>query len=168
MTHLDPGDYTIEVHDLASIHNFHLSGPGVNMATDIDSVGTVTWNVTFTDGRYHFQCDPHPTQLHGDFTVGTVATTPTLAGSVGPGKTISLKTSSGAKAKSLPAGTYKLTAADRSKKLNFHFFGSGVNKKTAIKFVGKKTWTVTLKAGKTYRYQSDRLASRLRGTVKAT
>jgi hypothetical protein len=44
----------------------------------------------------------------------------------------------------------------------------GVNKKTAINFGGKKTWTVTLKAGKTYRYQSDRLASRLRGTVKAT
>jgi hypothetical protein len=43
-----------------------------------------------------------------------------------------------------------------------------VNKKTSLKFVGKKTWTVTLKAGKTYRYQSDRLAKRLRGTVKAT
>jgi hypothetical protein len=110
----------------------------------------------------------HRTQLFGSFTVGTIATTPKLVGSVGPGKAISLKTSSGASAKSVPAGTYKLAVSDRSKKLNFHLFGAGVNKKTGAKFMGKVTWTVNLQAGKSYRYQSDRLSSRLRGTVKAT
>src|SRR5581483_5077723 len=63
--HLDPGTYTIQVDDKADIHNFHLTGPGVNEATDIEQVGTVTWTVTLADGTYRFQCDAHPTQMFG-------------------------------------------------------------------------------------------------------
>jgi len=53
--HLDPGTYTIQVQDLSPEHNFHLTGPGVDQATDVETTGTVAWTVTFTDGSYHFQ-----------------------------------------------------------------------------------------------------------------
>src|SRR5690348_14926609 len=76
VTHLDPGTYTIQVHDLSTIHNFHLKGPGVDEATDPETTSDPTWTVTFTDGKYTFQCDPHSTVMHGSFTVGTVATPP--------------------------------------------------------------------------------------------
>jgi len=67
--HLDPGTYTFKIEDQGTIHNFHLTGPGVNQATGIDETGTFTWTVTLTDGTYHYQCDPHKTIMKGDFTV---------------------------------------------------------------------------------------------------
>ncbi|HEX6490113.1 MAG TPA: hypothetical protein VF002_01920, partial [Gaiellaceae bacterium] len=71
VTHLDPGSYTIDVHDYATIHNFHLSGPGVDQASDIEGTTTTTvWVVTFQNGTYHYQCDAHPTTMFGSFTVG--------------------------------------------------------------------------------------------------
>lgn len=75
VTHLDPGTYTILVRDFATIHDFHLSGPGVDEATDVEGTGEATWTVTFKDGKYHYNCDPHFSTLKGDFTVGTVPTT---------------------------------------------------------------------------------------------
>jgi hypothetical protein len=77
VTHLDPGAYTINVNDQAAEHNFHLSGPGVNESTTVDGTGATTWNVTVTDGTYSYQCDAHPTLMHGSFTVGNVTTTTT-------------------------------------------------------------------------------------------
>jgi plastocyanin len=78
VTSLQPGDYTIDVSDTATVHNFHLSGPGVDQATSVPGTGSTTWDVTLTTGSYHFQCDAHPTMLHGDFTVpaagGTTST----------------------------------------------------------------------------------------------
>ena len=76
-----------------------------------------------------------------------------LKGSVGPGHKISLK-KGGATVKSLKAGKYSVKVSDRSKKLNFHLKGPGVNKKTGVKFKGKKTFKVKLSAGK-YVYKSD-------------
>ena len=78
---LDPGTYTIQVNDQSGIHNFHLTGPGVNEATDIEGTGSATWTVTFADGTYTYVCDAHPTQMRGTFTVGsapapTTTTTP--------------------------------------------------------------------------------------------
>ena len=61
VTQLDPGDYTIQVSDKADLHNFHLSGPGVNDATDVPGTGDATWNVTFVDGTYSYVCDASPT-----------------------------------------------------------------------------------------------------------
>src|SRR5690348_1531627 len=79
VTHLDPGTYTINVDDKADIHNFDLFGPGVKESTGIDTVGTTTWTVTFTDGTYNYNCDAHPGSMNGKFTVGTVQTTTTTA-----------------------------------------------------------------------------------------
>lgn len=83
VTTLAPGTYTVSVSDESTLHNFHLSGPGVNEATEIDTTSSPTWTVTFSAGSYHFQCDAHPTMLHGDFTVGsgsgTTTTPPTTS-----------------------------------------------------------------------------------------
>ena len=39
MKHLDPGTYTLVIHDHSTFHNFDLSGPGAAAATDVDFVG---------------------------------------------------------------------------------------------------------------------------------
>lgn len=70
ITSLAPGRYTIQVKDLSPIHNFHLTGPGVDMRTPVDARGTYVWTVTLAEGSYRFQCDPHPT-MEGEFTVAT-------------------------------------------------------------------------------------------------
>lgn len=54
------GSYTLVVNDLARIHNFHLSGPGVDVGTDVPGTGEQTFEVTFEAGRYDYVCDPHP------------------------------------------------------------------------------------------------------------
>jgi hypothetical protein len=157
VTQLDPGSYTIDVTDNGTIHNFHLFGPGVDQKTDIEGTGKFTWNVTFTKGTYTYQCDVHSNVMHHTFIVGTPPPPPpkptVLKGSVGPGHTISLKKGGGA-VKSLKAGKYKVKVSDKSSKLNFHLKGPGVNKKTGVKFKGKKTWKLTFAAGK-YVYKSD-------------
>lgn len=87
VTSLAPGTYTIDVSDQATVHNFHLSGPGVDQATSITGTGSATWTVTLSGGSYHYQCDMHPTMLHGDFTVGqavTTTTTPTTTSTPPP------------------------------------------------------------------------------------
>jgi hypothetical protein len=163
-----PGTYTIQVQDLSAEHNFHLFGPGVDMATDVASVEDKTWTVTFTDGTYRFHCDAHPTQMKGTLQVGVAPPpAPKLSGKVGPGKTISLKTAAGAAVKKLSAGTYKLTVKDATKADNFHLIGPGANKKTGIKFRGTITWTVALRAGKTYTVRSD-ATKKLRKTFKVS
>lgn len=157
VTHLDPGTYTINVNDESTVHNFHLSGPGVDQATQIETTSTAQWTVTFTDGTYTFKCDAHPTQMVGTFTVGTPPPPPppptVLKGSVGPGPKISLK-KAGVTVKSLKAGKFTVKVRDRSPKLNFHLKGPGVSRKTGIPFVGRKTWKLKFRAGK-YVYKSD-------------
>jgi plastocyanin len=69
VTTLAPGTYTITVDDQADIHNFHLTGPGVDKSTDVGGTGKVTWTVDLKAGQYHYQCDPHASQMNGDFTV---------------------------------------------------------------------------------------------------
>ena len=60
VTTLPAGEYQVEVSDLASIHNFHLTGPGVDETTTVPETGEVTWAVTLEPGSYTFICDPHP------------------------------------------------------------------------------------------------------------
>ena len=108
-------------------------------------------------------CDVHPSQIHKSFTSGVVPVTPKLNGTVGPGRTISLKTSAGAKVKVVTAGAYKVTVKDRTKKDNFHLFGQSVNRKTGVRFRGTVSWNVTLVVGKTYHYRSD-AHKKLRGS----
>ena len=65
------GTYTVVVNDLGTNHNFHLQGPGVDQATSIDATEQVSWTVNLADAsKYAFQCDRHPGQLNGSFTVG--------------------------------------------------------------------------------------------------
>src|SRR4051794_11024281 len=61
VAHLDPGTYTIHVADLSGLHDFHLTGPGVDKATDVTGTGTEDWEVTLVDGTYRYVCDPHAT-----------------------------------------------------------------------------------------------------------
>jgi plastocyanin len=69
VTTLKPGAYAIEVTDKASIHNFHLTGPGVNKKTSVGATGKQTFNITLRKGTYRFVCDPHSSSLRGSFTV---------------------------------------------------------------------------------------------------
>lgn len=69
VTKLKPGKYTIVVNDRSNIHDFHLSGPGVNKATSIPGKGTKTWKVTLKRGTYKYVCDPHTIAMHGSFKV---------------------------------------------------------------------------------------------------
>jgi hypothetical protein len=170
--HLDPGEYTIVVSDLAAEHNFHLSGPGVNQLTAVEEIGPKTWNVTFRDGIYTYQCDPHSSTMRGRFAVGS-ATLPTpapaptrLSGRVGPGAKITLTNAAGKRATQVKAGRYRITVRDISRAENFHLTGPGLNRKTGVRFRGTTTWTVSLKAGR-YVYRSDR-SKRLRGVVTVT
>jgi plastocyanin len=63
------GTYAITIHDLASIHDFHLTGPGVDKKTSVTGTGTTKWTVKLKKGTYHFVCDPHRTIMHGVLTV---------------------------------------------------------------------------------------------------
>ncbi len=148
VTHLDPGTYDIQVHDLSEMHNFHLHGPGLQQATAVGNVEEVVWTVTLADGKYGFDCTAHPSVMNGWFTVGEVAPTK-LAAAVGPKRSISLKP------KISEVGPATITVNDRSRVDNFHLTGPGVNKKTGIAAKTTTTWKVTLKAGKKYTYRSD-------------
>ena len=92
--------------------------------------------------------------------VPALAATSPLKGVVGPGFTIKLT------AKPKRAGTYKLTVQDKSADHNFHLTGGGVNVKTGVGATGTKTFTVKLKAGKTYRFVCDPHAGQMFGSFK--
>jgi plastocyanin len=174
---IPPGQYEIEVNDHSSMHNFHLNGPGVDMLTSESFVGRVTWTVTFLNGRYTFQCDPHPTQMRGSFTVGTAPPPPPpppppprvqrLTATVGPGFRISLRTANGRRVSRLRRGRYRITVRDRSRIHNFHLRGPRVNKRTTVRFRGTRTWTLTLRRGR-YRFVCDPHAARMRGSFRVT
>jgi plastocyanin len=59
------GTYAITIHDRSSIHNFHLTGPGINKKTSVPALATTKWTVKLKKGTYHFVCDPHKTIMHG-------------------------------------------------------------------------------------------------------
>lgn len=70
VVHLLPGTYDVQVHDFSTAHNFHLSGPGVNLWTPIEEIVHPVWNLTFAAGTYRFVSDPQAASLRGSFTVG--------------------------------------------------------------------------------------------------
>lgn len=65
---LPAGSYRITVKDPSDIHNFHLTGAGVDEQTTVPEVTETTWDVTLVAGGYTFICDPHP-RMVGTFTV---------------------------------------------------------------------------------------------------
>lgn len=85
------------------------------------------------------------------------STSSRLVGEVGPGFSIEVK-QGGKDVKTLKAGTYTIKVEDRSSIHDFHLFGPGVNKKTAVAFKGDTSWTVKLRHGR-YTYQCDPHAS---------
>ncbi len=91
-----------------------------------------------------------------------------LFGTVGPGFTITLKTSSGKTVKSVTAGTYTFVIADKAIIHNFHLSGTGVNKKTGVAFKGTSTWKLKLSKGKTYKFRCDVHPATMKGSFKAT
>jgi plastocyanin len=73
---LQAGPVEIEVKDLSEEHNFHLSGPGVDLTTGVETTGDTTFRTTLADGAYRFVCDVHPSRMVGTFTVGAGAPPP--------------------------------------------------------------------------------------------
>ena len=63
------GQFRITINDRSGIHNFHLTGPGVNKKTSVSGTGTTTWNLTLRAGTYRFVCDPHRTSMKGTLRV---------------------------------------------------------------------------------------------------
>jgi plastocyanin len=67
---LKSGRYTISVSDKSPIHNFHLSGPGVDKEiTSVPFTGTKKITVRLKKGTYKYVCDPHASTMHGAFAV---------------------------------------------------------------------------------------------------
>ena len=59
------GTYVITIRDRSTIHNFHLTGPGINKKTSVSAVATTKWTVKLKKGTYKFVCDPHAAIMHG-------------------------------------------------------------------------------------------------------
>jgi hypothetical protein len=66
---LAPAKYAFVIQDKSSIHNFHLSGPGVNRKTSVGGKGTAHWTITLRAGTYKYVCDPHASSMRGKFIV---------------------------------------------------------------------------------------------------
>jgi len=160
VTHLDPGTYTIDVNDQADIHNFDLFGPGVKESTGVDTIGTTTWTVTFTDGTYNYVCDAHPASMSGKFTVGTVQTTTTT--STPPPAAVKVK----ARAK-VTLRTVAVTAtATKVASLDFGLWKG--TKRVAHATAKAKVKTVKLKAPSAGRYVAKVTAKAAGKTAKAS
>jgi plastocyanin len=70
VTRLKATTYAFKVTDKSSIHDFHLSGPGVNkVITGIGFKGTKTVTIKLRKGTYRYRCDPHSSEMHGSFRV---------------------------------------------------------------------------------------------------
>jgi len=174
VTQVDPGTYEITVSDQDIEHNFHLSGPGVNESTKVETEGTVTWTVTLQNGRYKLLCDVHPTSMRQDFVAGTppsspppVAAVKKLTLTVGPAASIVLSNPAGKRVTAVKAGDYSIAVRDRSKVHNAHLVGKGVNRKSGLAATGTLTWKVKLSAGP-LRFFSDRSPKTVKGQVKVT
>jgi len=137
-------------------------GDAISKKAGLGGAFQLVWTVTFTDGKYTYICDAHPTTMHGSFTVGAFREPVKLSATVGPLRAISLRP------KPVTTGSVVLTVNDRSRTDNFHLTGTGVNKRTGIVFRGRVVWKLTLKPG-IYTYRSD-AHKKLRGslTVLAT
>lgn len=160
VTRVDAGAFMLTVEDKSDDHNFHLRGPGVDVATEIETQGTKTFALDLVNGKYTFVCDPHPSQMSGSFTVGEVVTPPPA---VKPpvrlnltvtSRAVSLTTPAGKPVKTLATGQAVITVRDRSAVRGVRIAGAGVGRSTTVKFVGTVTWKVKLSAG-TLVYGSD-------------
>jgi plastocyanin len=64
------GTYDLTIQDKSAIHNFHLTGPGINKAlTGVGFTGKKTVTVKLKVGKYIYRCDPHSFDMKGSFKV---------------------------------------------------------------------------------------------------
>jgi plastocyanin len=62
--------YRFAISDRSSIHDFHLTGPGLDrVLTSVDFTGSKTVVLTLRKGVYRYVCDPHSSLMHGSFRV---------------------------------------------------------------------------------------------------
>jgi plastocyanin len=62
--------YRFVISDRSDIHDFHLSGPGLNrVLTTVEFTGTKTFVLRLKKGSYRFVCDPHSGFMRGSFLV---------------------------------------------------------------------------------------------------
>ena len=66
---VSPGSYELVVEDLSGIHNFRLTGPGVDVSTSVGGEGTERFQVELEPGSYSFVCDPHAGSMNGTLEV---------------------------------------------------------------------------------------------------
>jgi plastocyanin len=181
---LAPGAYSLTVNDQSDEHNLNLSGPGVDVATDVGTSGTTTFQLTLVDGTYMYLCNAHPTRMRGQFTVGSGGGTPPppppptgggaprpsaaigarLVLTAGPGATITFRTSAGKAVKLLRPGAYTIFVRDRTAAHNVHLVGAGVNRKTGKGELAAVSWKVSLRKGALV-FRSDFKKVGMRGTV---
>ena len=64
-----PGRIKLVVSDKASSHNFHLTGPSVNVRTSVPASGSRTFTINLKKGMYRFVCDPHASSMKGSFRI---------------------------------------------------------------------------------------------------
>jgi hypothetical protein len=194
-TTISPGTYNISIDDAAFVADiqWHLSGPGVNLVTNM-SYGeepSEAWVETFLpSSTYTYRDDNRPStvftfQTSSTALVGTqgsgqaplTSTTPqasskngkasstdvvgsgvatvrgTILGTVSATGKLTL-TSGGKTVSTLKAGLYKFTITDESKKAGFSVqqIKQSATTVTTAPFTGKKTATITLKAGQWLAY----------------
>jgi plastocyanin len=68
-TSVAAGTYTLNVDDQSSSHDFHFTGDGVDVTTEVSESGKKTFTVTLKPGTYTFVCDPHSSSMNGTLTV---------------------------------------------------------------------------------------------------
>ena len=66
---LAPGSYTLLTNDQSDIHNFHLTGEGVDVDTGVSESGTNSFDIVLVSGTYDYVCDPHASTMNGSFEV---------------------------------------------------------------------------------------------------
>jgi plastocyanin len=162
---LPAGDYTITIDDKSDQHNFHLLGPGVDQATTVEGTGTTTWDVTFQNGTYTYQCDVHGALMTGKFTVGDVATTTTTSTTTSSPPPAALKVHATAKSAAGHVAAVRLTA-NRSASFDVSLYRG----KTRIAHATAKgkAATVRLKARKAGRYVAKVVAHAGGSTAKTS
>jgi plastocyanin len=70
VTSLKAGTYRFDVTDRSAIHDFHLTGPGVNkVITSVSFEGRKSVTANLKRGTYRYVCDPHATFMKGSFRV---------------------------------------------------------------------------------------------------
>jgi hypothetical protein len=73
VTTLPPRSYVIDVSDSSRDHNYHLRGPGVDIATSLGREEYTVWTVTLAPGTYEYFSDSEPREIRETFTVSESA-----------------------------------------------------------------------------------------------